>query len=83
LFGRYPADPADDDYPVIDFVLCHGDFLNADHTYVHKNKSIKGFGTYGDIMIRDRKCMWPRLHSLLQLETTGQTNPDFAKQHGG
>jgi hypothetical protein len=29
--------------------------LNADHTYVHKNKSVKGFGSYGDIMIRDRK----------------------------
>lgn len=36
-------------------MLCHGDFLNADHDYVHKNKSVKGFGSYGDIMIRDRK----------------------------
>jgi hypothetical protein len=35
--------------------MCHGDFLNADHTYIHKNKSVKGFGGYGDIMIRDRK----------------------------
>ncbi|GAN82214.1 hypothetical protein Aam_178_004 [Acidocella aminolytica 101 = DSM 11237] len=33
----------------------HGDFLNADHNYAHKNKSVKGFGTYSDIMIRDRK----------------------------
>jgi hypothetical protein len=55
IFGRYPADPDDDSYPVLDLVICHGDFLNADHKYVHKNKSIKGFGTYGDIMIRDRK----------------------------
>jgi hypothetical protein len=36
-------------------VVCHGDFLNADHNYVHENKNVKGFGTYGDIMIRDRK----------------------------
>jgi hypothetical protein len=36
-------------------VVCHGDFLNADHEYVHKNKSFRGFGSYGDIMIRDRK----------------------------
>ena len=36
-------------------MLCHGDFLNADHDYVHKNKSVKGFGSYGDLMIRDRK----------------------------
>jgi len=32
VFGRYPpADEAGDEYPVIDIVLCHGDFLNADH----------------------------------------------------
>jgi hypothetical protein len=40
---------------VLDLVLCHGDFLNADHDYVHKNRNVKGFGSYGDIMIRDRK----------------------------
>ena len=62
VFGRYPADQSTHinvgnhkEYPVVDLVICHGDFLNADHDYVHKNKSIKGFGTYGDIMIRDRK----------------------------
>ncbi len=63
VFGRYPADlsPYADQgngrrqYPVVDLVLCHGDFLNADHEYIHKNRSVKGFGTYGDIMIRDRK----------------------------
>jgi hypothetical protein len=55
VFGRYPATPDGNSYPVLDLVLCHGDFLNADHDYVHKNKSVKGFGSYGDIMIRDRK----------------------------
>jgi hypothetical protein len=56
VFGRYPkAEDAGKEYPVIDLVICHGDFLNADHEYVHKNKSVKGFGSYGDIMIRDRK----------------------------
>ena len=40
---------------LLDLVICHGDFLNADHKYVHKNRSVKGFGTYGDIMVRDRK----------------------------
>lgn len=55
VFGRYPKKPDGNKYPVIDLVLCHGDFLNADHDYVHKNKSVKGFGSYGDIMIRDRK----------------------------
>lgn len=55
VFGRYPAVPDGNSYPVLDLVICHGDFLNADHNYVHKNRNVKGFGSYGDIMIRDRK----------------------------
>jgi hypothetical protein len=55
VFGRYPKEPDGDTYPVLDMVVCHGDFLNADHEYVHQNKSVKGFGSYGDILIRDRK----------------------------
>jgi hypothetical protein len=56
VFGRYPpVQEAGEEYPVIDIVICHGDFLNADHDYHHKNKNVRGFGSYGDIMIRDRK----------------------------
>lgn len=55
VFGRYPSDPDGDQYPVLDLVICHGDFLNANHDYVHKNRSVRGFGSYGDIAIRDRK----------------------------
>ncbi len=55
VFGRYPSDPDGNEYPATDLVLCHGDFLNADHDYVHKNKGVRGFGCYGDILIRDRK----------------------------
>ena len=55
VFGRYPDKPDGDEYPVLDLVICHGDFLNADHNYKHKNRSVKGFGSYGDISIRDRK----------------------------
>lgn len=79
VFGRYPADLSvyDDNgngrrqYPVVDLVICHGDFLNADHNYVHKNKSIKGFGTYGDIMIRDRKMYVAPTPFALTEGTTG------------
>jgi hypothetical protein len=79
VFGRYPTDltpyPQRRDgrreYPVIDLVVCHGDFLNADHTYVHKNKSVKGFGTYGDIMIRDRKMYVAPTPFVLTEGTTG------------
>lgn len=56
VFGRYPKDVAGmDEYPVVDLVVCHGSFLNADSDYVHKNKSFRGFGSYGDILVRDRK----------------------------
>jgi hypothetical protein len=79
VFGRYPADLSDypdqgggrRKYPVVDLVLCHGDFLNADHEYVHKNRSVKGFGTYGDIMIRDRKMYVAPTPFALVEGTTG------------
>lgn len=29
--------------------------MNADNTYRHKNRSFQGFGSYGDILVRDRK----------------------------
>lgn len=54
VFGRYPKSK-DNSYPVLDLVICHGNFLNAKHDYIHKNKSFRGFGSYGDIMVRDRK----------------------------
>lgn len=55
VFGRYPKEPDGNQFPVVDLVVCHGDFLNIDSDYIHKNKNIRGFGTYGDIKIRDRK----------------------------
>lgn len=56
VFGRYPASTMNEaEYPVYDLVICHGSFLNADTGYVHKNKNLKGFGSYGDLIIRDRK----------------------------
>ncbi len=72
VFGRYPADTDDPEYPVIDLVLCHGDFLNADHTYVHQNKSFRGFGSYGDLLVRDRKMYVAPTPFALTSGTTGQ-----------
>ncbi|HEX8174055.1 MAG TPA: hypothetical protein VF543_02930 [Pyrinomonadaceae bacterium] len=72
VFGRYPAAQAGEkEYPVVDLVICHGDFLNATRDYVHKNKSIKGFGSYGDIMIRDRKMYVAPTPFALTKGTTG------------
>lgn len=72
VFGRYPKDPDGDDYPVIDLVLFHGDFLNANHEYVHENKHITGFGSYGDVMIRDRKMYVAPTPFALTDGTAGQ-----------
>ena len=72
IFGRYPKETNGDDYPVIDFVLFHGDFLNANHEYIHENKHIKGFGSYGDVMIRDRKMYVAPTPFALTEGTAGQ-----------
>lgn len=72
VFGRYPAKPIEDEYPVIDLVVCHGSLLNAVTEYAHKNRSIRAFGSYGDILLRDRKMyVAPTPFALLE-GTTGQ-----------
>ncbi|MBI3651876.1 MAG: hypothetical protein HY231_12720 [Acidobacteria bacterium] len=72
VFGRYPAaQTGEKEYPVIDLVICHGAFLNADPHYIHKNKSLKGFGSYGDIKIRDRKMYVAPTPFALANGTTG------------
>jgi hypothetical protein len=71
VFGRYPKINGDTEYPVVDLVVCHGDFLNANHSYVHKNKSFKGFGSYGDLLVRDRKMYVAPTPFALTSGTTG------------
>lgn len=73
VFGRYPAEPLrEDEFPVYDLILCHGSFLNADTDYVHENKSVRGFGSYGDIMIRDRKMYVTPTPFALTINTEAQ-----------
>lgn len=71
VFGRYPAQVSDPEYPVIDLVICHGDFLNANHDYEHKNRSFRGFGSYGDLLVRDRKMYVAPTPFALTSGTTG------------
>lgn len=79
VFGRYPANLSaykernreTDQYPVVDLVICHGDFLNAGHEYIHKNRSFGGFGTFGDIQVRDRKMFVAPTPFALTEGTTG------------
>jgi hypothetical protein len=60
VFARYPAD-AGSSYSVYDLVICHGDLLNPMRDYDHRNDNVPNFGSYGDIMIRDRKMYVVRL----------------------
>lgn len=72
VFGRYPKDPPGDAYPVVDLVVCHGDLLNADHEYAHLNLSARGFGSFGDINVRDRKMYVPKTPFAIEPALVGQ-----------
>jgi len=71
-FGRYPSDATELEYPVVDLVICHGDFINANHDYTHQNKSFRGFGSYGDLLVRDRKMYVAPTPYALTHGATGQ-----------
>ena len=49
LFGRYATQQ------VVDIVIAHGAFLNAGGGYKADNKSMRVLGSYGDMLLRDRK----------------------------
>lgn len=54
IFGRYPASRGQE-FPVHDLVLCSAAFLNAETENTNTNQSFRGAGSYGDILIRDRR----------------------------
>ena len=61
VFGRYPAIPYGDNYPVLDLVICHGDFLSADHEYAHQNKSVRVSEKQFSIeSLKRRDVVWER-----------------------
>ena len=89
VFGRYPKKVDGNTFPILDLVICHGDFLNADHDYVHENKHVKGFGSYGDILIRIGRCTYGRTpffladgiahHQTLVLPSETELGEEFFK----
>ena len=54
IFGRYPLTP-NNEFQVHDLVLCTASFLNAETENTNTNQSFRGAGSYGDILIRDRR----------------------------
>jgi hypothetical protein len=53
VFGRYPSS-SDLQLPLSDLLICHASFINT-HQQDPKNKSFLGYGSYGDLLVRDRK----------------------------
>ena len=55
-FGRYQKVRDGGENPrVLDIAIVHGALLNAGGDYVAANKSMRVVGSYGDVLLRDRK----------------------------
>lgn len=59
VFGRYPKGADRKGLPLSDFVICIGSFLSREGYPIHKNTSVRGAGSYGDVLIRVRKMFVP------------------------
>lgn len=71
IFGRYPL-VQDNEFPVHDLVLCAASFLNAETENTNTNQSFRGAGSYGDILIRDRRMYVCATPYALASGTEGQ-----------
>jgi hypothetical protein len=91
IFGRYPASGGNE-FPVHDVVLCSASFLNAETENLNTNQSFRGAGSYGDILIRDRRmyvCATPYAlaagtagHATFIVEQDAVRIPDVLVQVG-
>lgn len=73
VFGRYDSAQLGGDTPrVHDLVIVHGSFLNAGGGFAADNKSLRVLGSYGDILLRDRKMYVPYTPYRLLSNLRGQ-----------
>jgi len=79
IFGRYPL-VRDYEFPVHDLVLCAASFLNAETENTNTNQSFRGAGSYGDILIRDRRMYVCATPFALATGTEGQATLILEKQ---
>lgn len=79
IFGRYPQ-AAGQEFFVHDLVLCSASFLNAETTNTNTNQSFRGAGSYGDILIRDRRMYVCATPYALASGTEGQAT--LILEHG-
>lgn len=60
IFGRYEGSEKGGETPrVLDLVIVDGAYLNSGATLTAKNRSLRALGSYGDILLRDRKMYAP------------------------
>lgn len=71
IFGRYPPSN-EQEFLVYDIVLCSASFLNAETHNENTNQSFRGAGSYGDILIRDRRMFVCATPYALASGTAGQ-----------
>lgn len=72
VFGRYPKDADKNRKGLADLLIVHGSLLSLDGQPIHKNTSILGGGSYGDILIRVRKMFAPPTPYAILGGTAGQ-----------
>lgn len=92
VFGRYEEIGGQSSPRVQDIVIVHGSFLNAGGGYQADNKSMRVLGSYGDVLLRDRKMYVPytpyrlltgmRGHCTLVLPENWPDRPDGWVQVG-
>lgn len=70
IFGRYP-NSKELEFPVSDLVLCPASLLNAETVNTNTNQSFRGAGSYGDILVRDRRMYVSPTPYALMPETVG------------
>jgi hypothetical protein len=70
IFGRYPNSTSLE-FPVHDLVLCSASLLNAETVNNNTNQSFRGAGSYGDILIRDRRMYVSPTPYALMPDTVG------------
>jgi hypothetical protein len=90
VFGRYENVVQGAETPrVLDLVLVDGAFINVGSPFIASNKSLRVLGSFGDILLRDRKMYAPYtpykwltgLRDSVTLITRAGEKPSIAEYH--
>ncbi len=71
VFGRYPDKVPGDAFPILDLVVCDAALLSTASEYEHRNEAVRGFGSYGDVLLRVRKMYVPPTPYSMRADLAG------------